>query len=254
MQEVFWILWIPFAGSVLGSLAVFFVREEVSFLAETVLSGLSAGVMVAASVFSLLIPAIEESASYGFFAAIPSLVGLAVGFLLMRGFDCFADRLMRRASVPSLSHRRVFLLTLAVTIHNLPEGMAVGVALAGLLSGESGMTLASVMALAVGVAIQNIPEGSIISLPLSSNGMKTPRAFFVGVLSGAIEPIGAALTLLATGLVLPILPYLLGFAAGAMLSVVVSELIPATIEKKGWGSMAFAAGFSVMPFLDVALG
>ena len=253
MQDVILILFIPFAGSVLGALTVFFVKGSFSHGAEALLSGFSAGVMVAASVFSLLIPAIESSSAYGFFAAIPALVGLFIGFFLLQLTDLVTDRLFQKGENEA-GEKRVFLLTLAVTVHNLPEGMAVGVALAGVLSGNSGMTLAAVFALAMGVGIQNIPEGSIISLPLAAGGMKKPKAFWAGVLSGAVEPIGAAFTLLAAGLVVPILPYLLGFAAGAMLSVVVTELIPATVEKRGTGTMAFAAGFSVMTFLDVALG
>ena len=223
MQDVILILLIPFAGSVLGALTVFFVKGSFSHSAEALLSGFSAGVMVAASVFSLLIPAIESSSAYGFFAAIPALIGLFIGFLLLLLTDLVTDRLFQKGESEA-GQKRVFLLTLAVTVHNLPEGMAVGVALAGVLAGNSGMTLAAVFALAVGVGIQNIPEGSIISLPL------------------------------AAGLVVPVLPYLLGFAAGAMLSVVVTELVPATAERRGMGTMAFAAGFSVMTFLDVALG
>lgn len=253
MQDVLFIVLIPFMGSVLGSLAVFFVIGSFSRTAEALLSGFSAGVMVAASVFSLLLPAIDASSAYGFFAALPALIGLFIGFLLMQFVDVFTDSLFREGKT-EVGEKRVFLLTLAVTVHNLPEGMAVGVALAGALSGNSGMMIASVVALAVGVAMQNIPEGSIISLPLASSGVKKKNAFVAGVLSGLVEPIGATLTLLAAGFILPILPYLLGFAAGAMLSVVVTELVPATVEKRGMGTMAFAVGFSVMTFLDVALG
>lgn len=253
MQDVIAILLIPFAGTVLGALCVFFVKGSFSHGAEALLSGFSAGVMVAASVFSLLIPAIESSGGYGFFAAFPALCGLFVGFLLMLFVDLFTEKLFQKGKCAA-GEKRVFLLTLAVTVHNLPEGMAVGVALAGTLTGNSGMTLTAVFALAVGVAIQNIPEGSIISLPLAASGVNRATAFSAGVLSGAVEPIGAAFTLLAAGLVLPILPYLLGFAAGAMLSVVVSELVPSIGEKKGMGTMAFATGFAVMTFLDVALG
>ena len=253
MQDVILILLIPFVGSVLGALTVFFVKGSFSHGVEALLSGFSAGVMVAASVFSLLIPAIDSSSAYGFFAALPALVGLFIGFLLMLVTDLLTDRLFQKGEREA-GQKRVFLLTLAVTVHNLPEGMAVGVALAGALSGNGGMTIAAVLALAVGVGIQNIPEGSIISLPLAASGEKKLRAFGAGVLSGAVEPIGAALTLLMAGLVVPVLPYLLGFAAGAMLSVVVTELVPATTERRGMGTMAFAAGFSVMTFLDVALG
>lgn len=263
MQDVLLIIMIPFAGTVLGAACVFFVKGGFSHTLESALSGFAAGVMVAASVFSLLIPAIESSSDYGFFAALPAIVGLFIGFLLLLGFDRIARRLFAQADVEKACelsqntasrHKRVFLLTLAVTIHNLPEGMAVGVALAGLLAGESGMTFAAVLVLAMGVGIQNIPEGTIISLPLSASGMKKGKAFGVGVLSGVVEPVGAALTLLAAGLVVPILPYLLGFAAGAMLSVVVTELVPATSVQKGIGTMSFALGFAVMTFLDVALG
>ena len=255
MQAYWYVMMIPFAGSVLGAACVFFVKNGFAAGTEALLSGFAAGVMVAASVFSLLLPAIEASASYGFFAALPALVGLFIGFFLLIGFESLARRLFEKAqSEESDRHKRVFLLSFAVTLHNLPEGMAVGVALAGLIAGESGMTIASVTALAVGVGIQNIPEGSIISMPLLSGGMQKGRAFSSGVLSGAVEPIGAFFTLLFAGVVTPILPYLLGLAAGAMLSVVVSELVPEASMKKGIGAVAFAVGFSVMTFLDVALG
>ena len=252
MQDVVAILLVPFLGTVLGALCVFLVKFNFSESAEALLSGFSAGVMVAASVFSLIIPAVELSAAYGFFSALPALVGLLLGFLLLLLLDVFADKLFQKGK-RAAGERRVFLLSLAVTMHNLPEGMAVGVALAGVLAG-SGMTMAAVLALAFGVAIQNIPEGAIISLPLAAGGAKKTKAFWAGVSSGAVEPIGAVLTLLAARLVLPILPYLLGFAAGAMLSVVVTELVPSSEKKRGVGTMAFAFGFSVMTFLDVALG
>lgn len=253
MQDVILILLIPFAGSVFGALFVFVIQGEVSLRAEAILSGFSAGVMVAASVFSLLIPAMESSADYGLFAALPALIGLFSGFLLMLLVDLLSDKLFQKGNCAA-GEKRVFLLTLAVTVHNLPEGMAVGVALAGVLAGNTGMTLAAVLALAVGVALQNIPEGSIISLPLAASGVKKTKAFALGVYSGAVEPIGAAFTLFAARLVLPILPYLLGFAAGAMLSVVVTELVPASRKAHIAGTLAFAVGFSVMTFLDVALG
>ena len=253
MQDVKAILLIPFAGSVFGALSVFFIKRHFSQSAEACLSGFAAGVMVSASIFSLILPAVELSSEYGFFSALPPLFGLLFGFLLMLWVDAFANTLFQKGSV-AVGETRVFLLTLAVTVHNLPEGMAVGVALAGVLSGKDVMTLAAVLALAVGVAIQNIPEGAIISLPLAANGMKKTKAFAVGVLSGAVEPIGAVITLFAAGLVLPIMPYLLGFAAGAMLSVVVTELVPSSDKKQCVGTMAFALGFSLMTFLDVALG
>lgn len=253
MQDVVAILLVPFLGTVLGALCVFLVKFNFSESAEAILSGFSAGVMVAASVFSLIIPAVELSAAYGFFSAFPALVGLGIGFCLLLLVDGFADKLFQKGKWAA-GEKRVFLLSLAVTVHNLPEGMAVGVALAGVLAGSGSMTMAAVFALALGVAIQNIPEGAIISLPLAAGGAKKTNAFLAGVCSGAVEPIGAILTLFAAGLVLPILPYLLGFAAGAMLSVVVSELIPSSEKKRGAGTMAFALGFSVMTFLDVALG
>lgn len=252
MQDVVAILLVPFLGTVLGALCVFLVKFNFSESAEALLSGFSAGVMVAASVFSLIIPAVTLSAAYGFFSALPALVGLLLGFGLLLLLDVFADKLFQKGK-RAAGERRVFLLSLAVTMHNLPEGMAVGVALAGVLAG-SGMTMAAVFVLALGVAIQNIPEGAIISLPLAAGGTKKTKAFWAGVSSGAVEPIGAVLTLLAARLVLPILPYLLGFAAGAMLSVVVTELVPSSEKKRGVGTMAFAFGFSVMTFLDVALG
>ena len=259
MIDVFFLIMIPLAGTVLGGACVFFLKGSFSHSWESALSGFAAGVMVAASVFSLLIPAIESSASYGFFAAFPALFGLFIGFLFLIASDLLANRLFRDVEKEVSSKdthakkKRLFLLSLAVTLHNLPEGMAVGAAVAGLLVEEKGMTYAAVLALSLGVAIQNIPEGAILSMPLSASGMKKRKAFAVGALSGVVEPVGATLTLLAAGLIVPILPYLLGFAAGAMLSVVVTELVPA-MTKKGLGPLSFALGFAIMTFLDVALG
>lgn len=250
---------IPFAGTVCGSALVFFLRGGMSRSVQRALTGFAAGVMVAASIWSLIIPAMDQSAHLGRFAFVPAFVGVWAGVLFLMLLDRIIPHLHMNsecAEGPSCSLGKSTMLVLAVALHNLPEGMAVGVVLAGMLSGDSGISSAAALALAIGIAIQNLPEGAIISMPLKSGGMSRPRAFAYGALSGAVEPIGALLTLLLAGLITPILPYVLSFSAGAMLYVVVEELIPEMSEGEHShvGTVFFTLGFSIMMVLDVALG
>lgn len=215
--------------------------------------------MVAASIWSLLIPAMEQSEAMGKWSFIPAVAGFWLGILFLLGLDRIVPHLHMnsdKAEGPESSLQKTTMLVLAVTLHNLPEGMAVGVVYAGLLAGNSGITATGALALSLGIAIQNFPEGAIISMPLRAEGVSKKKAFLYGALSGAVEPIGAALTILAAGLFVPVLPYLLSFAAGAMLYVVVEELIPEMSEGEhsNVGTILFAVGFAVMMALDVALG
>lgn len=258
MEAVYGIL-IPFIGTALGAACVFFMKKTLSDMVQRALTGFAAGVMVAASVWSLLIPAIEQSEYMGKFSFVPAVVGFWVGVLFLLAMDHIIPHLHRNsAESEGLKSRlqRTTMMVLAVTLHNIPEGMAVGVVYAGFLSGSAQITAAGALALSIGIAIQNFPEGAIISMPLRAEGMKKPKAFFGGVLSGIVEPIGAVLTVLAAQLIVPALPYLLSFAAGAMLYVVVEELIPEMSQGKhsNLGTVFFAVGFSIMMVLDVALG
>lgn len=215
--------------------------------------------MVAASIWSLLIPAMEQSEAMGKWSFIPAVAGFWLGILFLLVLDRIVPHLHMnsdKAEGPESSLQKTTMLVLAVTLHNLPEGMAVGVVYAGLLAGNSGITTTGALALSLGIAIQNFPEGAIISMPLRAEGVSKKKAFLYGALSGAVEPIGAALTILAAGLFVPVLPYLLSFAAGAMLYVVVEELIPEMSEGEhsNVGTILFAVGFAVMMALDVALG
>lgn len=237
MIFVWAVLLLPFFGTVLGSLGVFGLRELRPGL-HRALEGSAAGVMTAASVWSLLLPAIRESARWGSFAFLPAALGLWAGFLFLLALE-------------RLTPKSKSLLLPAVTIHNLPEGMAVGVALAAFL--QTGVGAAGVLSLSVGIALQNIPEGAIVSMPLHTGGMGKGKAFFWGAMSGAVEPLGAILTLLLAALVTPALPFFLSFAAGAMLFVVARELIPG-MQGGNAGVLSFCLGFSVMMALDVALG
>ena len=223
------------------------------------LTGFAAGVMVAASIWSLLIPAMEQVVDMGKLAFVPAVAGFWCGILFLLLLDHIIPHLHRnsqRAEGPKSQLKRTTMLVLAVTLHNIPEGMAVGVVYAGYLAGSTQISAAAAMALSLGIAIQNFPEGAIISMPLRAEGTGKPKAFLGGVLSGIVEPIGAILTILAAGLIVPALPYLLSFAAGAMLYVVVEELIPEMSqgEHSDVGTIFFAVGFSVMMMLDVALG
>ena len=257
-QTVYGIL-IPFLGTSLGAACVLFMRRQLSDTVQRALTGFAAGVMVAASVWSLLIPATEQAAWMGKLAFLPAFAGFWVGILFLLALDHLIPHLHARSNQtegPKSRLQRTTMMVLAVTLHNIPEGMAVGVVYAGLLSGTAQITAAGALALSLGIAIQNFPEGAIISMPLRAEGESKGRAFLNGVLSGIVEPIGAVLTILGTRLIVPALPYLLSFAAGAMLYVVVEELIPEMSQGKhsNLGALAFAVGFSIMMALDVALG
>ena len=259
MSDAFYGILIPFLGTSLGAGCVFFLKKALSDSIQRALTGFAAGVMVAASVWSLLIPAMDQSVSMGRLAFFPAAVGLWLGILFLLLLDHIIPHLHQnstQAEGPRSQLQRTTMMVLAVTLHNIPEGMAVGVVYAGYLSGSAQITAASALALSLGIAIQNFPEGAIISMPLRSEGMSKGRAFWGGVLSGIVEPIGAVLTVLAAGIIVPALPYLLSFAAGAMLYVVVEELIPEMSqgEHSNIGTVFFAMGFSLMMILDVALG
>lgn len=261
MPEVAQGLAIPFAGTTLGAAMVFFARRQMGREVQRALTGFAAGVMVAASIWSLIIPAIDDSASLGSFAFMPALVGFWAGILFLLLLDSILPHLHLGAKDDKPEGirtrlQRTTLMVLAVTIHNIPEGMAVGVVYAGWLTGNSGITLAGALALSLGIAIQNFPEGAIISLPLLSSGSTKPRAFLYGLLSGIVEPLAALLMFAAAELLVPAMPYLLSFAAGAMLYVVVEELIPEMSEGEhsDIGVLSFALGFTLMMALDVALG
>lgn len=258
MEAVYGIL-IPFLGTSLGAACVFFMKQSLSDRLQRSLTGFAAGVMVAASVWSLLIPSIEQSAALGAFAFVPAAVGFWAGILFLLALDHIIPHLHQnsgQAEGPKSRLQRTTMMVLAVTLHNIPEGMAVGVVYAGYLSGSAQITAAGALALSLGIAIQNFPEGAIISMPLRAEGMGKGGAFWGGVLSGVVEPIGAVLTILAARHIVPALPYLLSFAAGAMLYVVVEELIPEMSQgdHSNIGTVFFAVGFSVMMILDVALG
>lgn len=252
-------LLIPFLGTSLGAACVFFMRKALSQTVQKALSGFAAGVMVAASIWSLLDPAMEQVSDRGRWAFLPAFVGfwLGIGFLLV--LDHLIPHLHRNATKaegPRSRLARTTMMVLAVTLHNVPEGMAVGVVYAGMLAGSARITAGAALALALGIAIQNFPEGAIISMPLHAEGTGKGRAFAYGVLSGAVEPVFGLLTVLAAGLIVPAMPYLLSFAAGAMLYVVVEELIPdmGAGQHSHVGVLLFAVGFSLMMALDVALG
>lgn len=258
-MEVFFGLLIPFLGTSLGAACVFFIKKSLGDLVQRALAGFAAGVMVAASVWSLLIPAIEQSEAMGAFAFLPAFIGFWIGVLFLLALDHLIPHLhvgSDEAEGPKSKLGRTTMMVLAVTLHNIPEGMAVGVMYAGLLSGNMQITAASALALSIGIAIQNFPEGAIISMPLRAEGESKGKAFLGGVLSGIVEPIGAILTIIAAQFIVPALPYLLSFAAGAMVYVVVEELIPEMSQGRhsNIGTIFFAVGFSIMMMLDVALG
>ena len=251
---------LPFLGTVIGSGFVFFLKGEMSRNLQRSLTGFAAGVMVAASVWSLIIPAMEQSEHMGKLSFIPAFVGVWAGFLFLLALDELIPHLHLNSDCPegvcNMNLGKSTMMVLAVALHNLPEGMAVGVVVAGWLTGNESISAPAAIALSLGIALQNLPEGAIISMPLKSNGMKRGKAFGYGVLSGVIEPIGAMGTILLASFVTPVLPYLLAFAAGAMLYVVVEELIPEMSEGEhsNIGTIFFAVGFSLMMVLDVALG
>ena len=250
---------LPFLGTAIGSAFVFFLRGQMNLTLQRLLTGFAAGVMVAASVWSLIIPAMDQSAHLGKLAFLPAFVGVWAGFLFLLLLDKWIPHLHLNSECPegtACNLGKSTMMVLAVALHNLPEGMAVGVVAAGWLSGNESISAASALALSLGIALQNLPEGAIISMPLKSQGMSRRRAFSYGVLSGAVEPLGAVLTIALAGFLVPVLPYLLAFAAGAMLYVVVEELIPemAEGEHSHIGTVFFALGFTLMMVLDVALG
>ena len=260
MSDAFYGILIPFLGTSLGAGCVFFLKKALSDSIQRALTGFAAGVMVAASVWSLLIPAMEQSAAMGRLSFIPAAVGFALGILFLLILDQVIPHQHMNSDTPE-GHRSTLgkntMLLLAVTLHNIPEGMAVGVVYAGLESGGgANIAAASALALSLGIAIQNFPEGAIISMPLRSSGMGKGKAFLLGTLSGAVEPVAAVLTVLLSGFVVPVLPYLLSFAAGAMIYVVVEELIPEMSGEphSNIGTVAFAVGFIIMMSLDTALG
>ena len=250
---------LPFLGTVLGAGGVFFLKGTMNRTLQRSLTGFAAGVMVAASVWSLIIPAMEQSEHMGKLAFLPAFIGVWAGFLFLLALDQLIPHLHLNSECPEGTRCNLgksTMMVLAVALHNLPEGMAVGVVVAGWLSGSESISFAGALALALGIALQNLPEGAIISMPLKSGGVKRGRAFGYGVLSGVVEPIGAVLTILLADLMVPVLPYLLCFSAGAMLYVVVEELIPEMSEGEhsNIGTVFFAVGFTLMMVLDVALG
>ena len=248
------IILIPFLGTSLGSAVVLFSKGELNQKLQKFLLGFASGVMIAASIWSLLIPSIEMAESQNIVAWIPATVGflLGIGFLLIPHMHLDSDNPEGVRS--SLSKNTM--LVLAVTLHNIPEGMAVGVTFVGAISDNTGITVAGALALAVGIAIQNFPEGAIISLPLHAGGASRKKSCFLGIMSGVVEPIGAVLTVIFAGIAVPLLPYLLSFAAGAMIYVVTEELIPESQNGKhsNIGTIGVAIGFTLMMVLDVALG
>ena len=258
-MQTFLGIFIPFLGTTAGAACVFFMKKSLGDLVQRSLAGFAAGVMVAASIWSLLIPAIEQSAAMGKLSFVPAFFGFWFGVLFLLALDHLITHLhlgSEQAEGPKSKLARTTMMVLAVTLHNIPEGMAVGVMYAGFLAENAQITAASALALSIGIAIQNFPEGAIISMPLRAEGQRKGRAFLGGVLSGVVEPIGAVLTILAAQLVIPVLPYLLSFAAGAMLYVVIEELIPEMSQGQhsNVGTICFALGFTLMMALDVALG
>ncbi len=250
---------IPFAGTAFGSACVFFMKKKLSTGVQRALTGFAGGVMVAASIWSLIIPAMEQTEGLGSLSFLPACAGFWLGILFLLLLDSVIPHLHMnadKAEGPRANLKKTTMMVLAVTLHNIPEGMAVGVVYAGFVSGNAAITAGGALALAIGIAIQNFPEGAIISMPLHAEGKSKWRAFADGVLSGAVEPLGAALTVVAAGFFIPAMPYLLSFAAGAMMYVVVEELIPEMSEGEhsNIGVIMFAAGFTLMMALDVALG
>lgn len=252
-------LMIPFAGTCAGAACVFFMRGAMSLSVQRALTGFAGGVMVAASVWSLIIPSIEQSESMGAWSFVPAAAGFWLGIIVLFALDKLIPHLHPDSSVPEGPKsrlKRTTMLVLAVALHNIPEGMAVGAVYAGYLAGEGQMSAAGALALSVGIAIQNFPEGAIVSMPLRAENVRKGRSFLYGVLSGALEPAAALATVLLASVVVPVLPYLLSFAAGAMIYVVVEELMPEMSKgvHSNIGTIFFAVGFSVMMILDVALG
>lgn len=257
--RVLLIILLPFLGTIIGSGFVFFLKGQMNRKLQRALMGFAAGVMVAASIWSLIIPAMDQSEHMGKLAFLPAFIGVWAGVLFLLALDHIIPHLHINSECPegmNCELKKPTMLFFAVALHNLPEGMAVGVVAAGWLAGDTSISVSAALALAVGIAIQNVPEGAIISMPMRSDGMSRRRAFGYGAVSGAIEPVGAIITILLAALMVPILPYLLAFSAGAMLYVVVEELIPEMSEGEhsNIGTVFFTVGFSLMMVLDVALG
>ena len=258
-RDIFIGLSVPFLGTSLGAACVFLMKNKMNRSIERALTGFAAGVMVAASVWSLLVPAMEQSDGMGRFAFVPAFVGFWAGILFLLFLDSVIPHLHMntdKAEGPKCKLARATMLVLAVTLHNIPEGMAVGVVYAAFKSGNSNISAGAALALSLGIAIQNFPEGAIISMPLAAEGKGKKKSFLYGVLSGAVEPVFGFLTILAVGFIVPAMPYLLSFAAGAMIYVVVEELIPEMSEGEhsNIGVVMFAVGFTIMMAMDVALG
>lgn len=262
MSTIFFGLSIPFLGTTFGSACVFFMKKKMNDTVQRALLGFAAGVMIAASVWSLLIPAMDMSESLGRLAFFPAFIGFVLGIAFLFILDKITPHLHAMSQKPEGPKNsvekisRTMMLVFAVTLHNIPEGMAVGVVFASFMSGSSGISAAAAMALSLGIAIQNFPEGAIISMPLRAEGNSKLKSFAYGTLSGAVEPVAAVLTILLTSFILPLLPYLLSFAAGAMVYVVIEELLPEASrdEKTDTCTLGFAIGFALMMVLDVALG
>ncbi len=259
MQNVLLGILIPFIGTTLGSSLVFFMKNKINDKIQKFLLGFAAGVMIAASVWSLLLPSMNMAKEQGIVEWIPACVGFLLGILFLLLLDIIIPHLHVSSTKPEglkSNLKKTTMFFLAVTLHNIPEGMAAGVVFAGVLLDNVGLSFAGALALSIGIAIQNFPEGAIISMPLKAEGFSKPKAFFYGVLSGIVEPIAALITILLTNLVVPILPYLLSFAAGAMIYAVVEELIPESQQGKhtNLGTIGVALGFVVMMVLDTALG
>lgn len=258
-MQIFLGLVIPFIGTTLGAAMVFLMKKEMNKKVEKILLGFASGVMIAASVWSLLIPSIEMAETQGKVSWIPAAIGFLLGIVFLLVLDSVVPHMHLESEKPEgmkAKLKKTTMMVFAVTLHNIPEGMAVGVTFAGALAQNAGITMAGAFALAVGIAIQNFPEGAIISMPLKSEGVSKSKAFLYGTLSGIVEPIGAIITILLTNTVVPILPYLLSFAAGAMIYVVVEELIPESQagEHSNIGTIGVTIGFTIMMILDVALG
>lgn len=252
-------LLIPFLGTTLGSAMVFLMRKEMNKKVEKILLGFASGVMIAASIWSLIIPAIDMTKEQGKIGWLPATIGFLLGVVFLLVLDELVPHFHIEGNKPEgikSKLKKTTMMVLAVTLHNIPEGMAVGVVFAGVLTQNVGITLTGAVALSIGIAIQNFPEGAIISMPLKSEGVSRPKAFLYGTLSGIVEPIAAIVTILLTNAVVPMLPYVLSFAAGAMIYVVVEELIPASQvgEHSNIGTIGVAIGFVIMMILDVSLG
>lgn len=258
-MQVLIILLIPFLGTAIGSGMVFFMKDKINVKIEKLLLGFASGVMIAASIWSLMLPSIDMAEEQKIIAWLPASIGFLLGIVFLLTLDSLIPHLHIKGDKPEgikAKLKKTTMMVLAVTLHNIPEGMALGVTLAGSIIGNTGITIAGALVLAIGIAIQNFPEGAIISLPLKSEGTSKAKAFIYGVLSGIVEPIAAVITILLTSLVVPILPYLLALAAGAMIYVVVEELIPSLQEGEhsNLGTIGVAIGFVIMMILDIAFG